>query len=317
MLPRVAWLVDRLGWAQERRGRALAKYLPEYRFDIVTPRNQWLRKSCWQVRWDALFFASWRTAKKLMHLAEDGPDGCIAGVGSHYEIGPDLYSIPRGRNPQEVFDESVKTLNKFRYVLVNSERLWKLLRPYVDSAIYAPNGVDADYWCPTNKGFDPSRVRVGWIGAEKAAKNICLLREIEERAQWSFIKTDFIVRNRNNPTPYTQAEVRGFYGSWDFSLCVSHAEGCSNVLLESAACGVPGITVDVGDHRKLIREGETGFLVEPKLESLIATIERLQHLQGWEYRRMSHAIRAEIESAWTWKIRAEPYRQALEVICDS
>lgn len=316
MRRKVAWIVDRKDWAQERRGLALAKYLPGYVFDIVTPRNQWLRKSCWQVRWGALFFASWRTAKKLMHLVEDGPAGCLTGVGSHYEIGPDLYSIPRGRNPQEVFDEAVKILNGFRYVLVNSERLWELLRPHVGGAAYAPNGVDADYWSPTNKRFDPSRVRVGWIGAEKAAKNICLLREVEERLRWSSIKTDFIIRNRAHPAPYPQDEVRGIYGSWDFSLCVSHAEGCSNVLLESASCGVLAITTDVGDHSKLIREGETGFIVEPTLDSVVSTVERLQHLQGWEYRRMSQAIRAEIEANWTWAKQAEPYRKALEVVCE-
>ena len=312
---KVAWIIDRHGWAQERRGHALAKHLPEFTFDIVTPRNQWLRKSCWQVRWNALFFASWRTAKKLMHLVEDGPSGCLAGVGSHYEIGPDLYSIPRGRNPMDVFGEAVQALKKFRYILINSERLWDLLRPHVGDAIYAPNGVDADYWHPNHKGFDPSQIRIGWIGAEKAAKNIYFLRQVEERLRWSPVKTDFIIRQRAHPTPYSQIEVRGLYRSWDFSLNVSYSEGCSNVLLESAACGVPGITVDVGDHNKLIREGETGFIVDPILDSVVSTIERLQHLQSWEYRRMAHAIREDIVNNWTWEQRAEPYRKALEVVC--
>src|SRR3990167_9599713 len=130
MRPRIGFVVDRRGWAQERRGLSLAKVLPEYTFDIVTPRNQWLRKSCWQVRWNALFFASWRTAKTLMHVVEDGPSGCLAGVGSHYEIGPDPYSIPRGRNPMDVFGEAVQALKKFLYILINSERLWDLLRPH-------------------------------------------------------------------------------------------------------------------------------------------------------------------------------------------
>jgi len=185
----------------------------------------------------------------------------------------------------------------------------------VAGAIYAPNGVDADYWQPNNKGFDPSCVRIGWLGVEKAAKNICLLREVERALEWSTTRAEFICRDRARPAPYAQKEVRGLYRNWDFSLCVSHSEGMSNVLLESAACGVPAITTDVGDHTKLVREGETGFIVEPKLDSVVATIERLQHLQPWEYRRMSHKIREDIVNNWTWEKRAEPYRKALEVIC--
>ena len=60
---------------------------------------------------------------------------------------------------------------------------------------------------------------------------------------------------------------------------------------------------------------DTGWFIDPTAESLIACVERLQHLEPHEYRRMSHNVRLVIEAEWTWEIRAEAYRKALEVVC--
>ena len=106
-----------------------------------------------------------------------------------------------------------------------------------------------------------------------------------------------------------------FYWMTDFLVCTSFAEGTPNPGLEAAACGIPLITTPVGNMPELIREGETGWFIEPTAKSLIATVERLQYLQPWEYRKMSEQIRADVEATWTWEKRAPAFRRALEVVC--
>lgn len=44
---------------------------------------------------------------------------------------------------------------------------------------------------------------------------------------------------------------------------VTHAEGCSNSLLEYMACRLPVVCSDSGGDREVIADGETGFVVPP------------------------------------------------------
>ena len=49
----------------------------------------------------------------------------------------------------------------------------------------------------------------------------------------------------------SHTEVAKFYKSLDVSICASIAEGCSNTVLESLACGIPVITAPVGIYKEL------------------------------------------------------------------
>ncbi|MBA7694525.1 N-acetyl-alpha-D-glucosaminyl L-malate synthase [subsurface metagenome] len=60
--------------------------------------------------------------------------------------------------------------------------------------------------------------------------------------------------NRNN--------VEQIYPACDITALSSLYEGTPNVLLESMACGVPVVATNVSDNSYVVKEGETGFLVE-------------------------------------------------------
>ncbi len=49
----------------------------------------------------------------------------------------------------------------------------------------------------------------------------------------------------------------------DVSVLTSLKEGCSNVVLESMAVGVPVVVTDVGGNPELVEDGVTGFVVPP------------------------------------------------------
>ena len=50
-----------------------------------------------------------------------------------------------------------------------------------------------------------------------------------------------------------------------FALC-SYYEGMPTVVLEALACGVPVVSTDVGDVHKVVRDGETGYIVRTRSE---------------------------------------------------
>lgn len=55
-----------------------------------------------------------------------------------------------------------------------------------------------------------------------------------------------------------------------FLIHPSESEGCPNVVMEAMACGRPVIATDVGDVRRLIDEGKTGFVVRSGDDAILA-----------------------------------------------
>jgi glycosyltransferase involved in cell wall biosynthesis len=59
-------------------------------------------------------------------------------------------------------------------------------------------------------------------------------------------------------------DVGAVLAASDVSVLTSLKEGCSNVLLESMAAGVPVVVTDVGGNGELVEDGVTGFVVPPR-----------------------------------------------------
>ena len=60
----------------------------------------------------------------------------------------------------------------------------------------------------------------------------------------------------------TVADVRPLYGAFDLVVQASRTEGMPNVLLEAAAAGRPIVATAAGGSVEIVRDGETGLLVE-------------------------------------------------------
>jgi D-inositol-3-phosphate glycosyltransferase len=61
-----------------------------------------------------------------------------------------------------------------------------------------------------------------------------------------------------------------FYSGADLCVVPSYYESFGLVALESLACGTPVVATDVGDFRRIIREGETGYVVRDNVPQLLA-----------------------------------------------
>ncbi|MFO7773312.1 MAG: glycosyltransferase [Dehalococcoidia bacterium] len=61
-----------------------------------------------------------------------------------------------------------------------------------------------------------------------------------------------------------------FYSAADVCVVPSYYESFGLVALESLACGTPVVATDVGNHKSVIRQGETGYLVADNAPQLLA-----------------------------------------------
>lgn len=77
-----------------------------------------------------------------------------------------------------------------------------------------------------------------------------------------------------------------------FSVAVlcSDSEGSSNAVIEYLACGKPVVCTNVGGNAELVRDGETGFLLQPGDVSLMAR--RITQLLGDDGLRARMAAKA-------------------------
>lgn len=95
-----------------------------------------------------------------------------------------------------------------------------------------------------------------------------------------------------------QKDVRELYLRSDVMCLPSLHEGCSNVIAEAMACGIPVLASRVGDNARLVEDGRNGFLFNPlSVKDIAGTIVRFSKLlvterraQGREGRKMAEAL---------------------------
>jgi len=318
-MKRIAYLVDSLDWIQAQRAKDLQPYLPEHALVVMTPTtvdDVGLAAG----RYDATWVASWRILFAHPELEQwIRPEKTLLGVTSHYQIGGGLKPetcFRKGADPAKEFEKAIEVLKRFRLVTCNSKILYDLLSPHLPEIMLAQNGVDAEFFQPApyvQRSY--GMPTVGWVGKDKGAKNIGTFMEAYRKLDGYAALFHMVVPKKRGGPVKTREGMRRFYWQTDFLVCTSFHEGTPNQALEAAACGIPIIGTPAGNLPELIREGETGWFIAPTADSLIACVERLQYLEPHEYRRMSHNIRLVIEAEWTWKVRAEAYRKALETLC--
>jgi glycosyltransferase involved in cell wall biosynthesis len=83
------------------------------------------------------------------------------------------------------------------------------------------------------------------------------------------------------------------------TMCAARLEPFGLTALESMSCGTPVIAINEGGYRESVRDGVTGFLVEPDASALAAGIERLVANPA-QADTLGRAGRATVLERWTW-----------------
>jgi glycosyltransferase involved in cell wall biosynthesis len=94
-----------------------------------------------------------------------------------------------------------------------------------------------------------------------------LLAHVEERRAAASVD---LVRHLDD-----QAEVARAYNAARVLVCASTAEGGPRVTVEAMACGVPVVSTRVGLMPEIVRDGESGFLVDWDADEIAARVATL------------------------------------------
>lgn len=182
-------------------------------------------------------------------------------------------------------------LNRAERVFCVSRELEAKIRAFCPEARtrHIPNGVDETLF-PFEEGYTPNpRLVVGLFGDVKQKKGLGLLlagldfecfdlrivgqlREESRKLLHGFLTLHPEHRTRVMTLPYTDAPavLRDHYGSVDLVCLPSLHEGMSNVMLEALAVGKVCVCSAVGGAVEVIRDGENGFLFEPRSAERLA-----------------------------------------------
>jgi D-inositol-3-phosphate glycosyltransferase len=104
-----------------------------------------------------------------------------------------------------------------------------------------------------------------------------------------------------------------FYNAADACVVPSYYESFGLVALESLACGTPVVATDVGSHKNLIRQGETGYIIEGNDPCRLADRIALLLSNSESNARRARSIRATVRKL-SWSNIAEAIAQDCELV---
>lgn len=191
------------------------------------------------------------------------------------------------RMPEYIFFQNREKLNEFKNLyFLNPEKL-----------IYIPNGIDPELYKKDQKKITEwkkkLKIKKGeiillFIGRLAKGKGIYETLESFQNLRKKYKNLRLLVIGNNSD--FRQIDGVDFLGDLKFNLqdvlavtynsniyvLPTYSESFPNSILESMACGIPVISTNISGVRELIKDNETGILVQPKnAKSLELAIEKL------------------------------------------
>ncbi len=262
--PTLNWVTnpDNAGWAYGNNARLLAGWMPgfEHRFDAageVTAAALYFDIRIFQMRGRS-------AARNVLRVG--GPRPIELAYGA---------DLARLRADVAGFDA----------VIVLSRALLATFAPLHPNVHLIPNALDLEAWRPGPRpDAEPGRrLTLGFAGNLQTARERELkgfdLAEVAARAAGADLLT---LAKGEGQIPREEMPGR-FFGRIDALLhpVAPGKEGCSNVIMEALALGVPVITTrDAGYHAELIADGEGLLFCERDEADMARAIRRLQEDPG-------------------------------------
>jgi len=133
-------------------------------------------------------------------------------------------------------------------------------------------------------------------GGEHSQREIKQLRKLAYDLEVAS-SVDFLGLIKHEDLPY-------FYNAADACVVPSYYESFGLVALESLACGTPVVATDVGNHKNLIRQGDTGYVIKDNDPLRLADRIGLLLLSLESDTRSAQSIRATVDR-FSWSNIAE------------
>jgi len=180
------------------------------------------------------------------------------------------------------------------------------------------------------KKFDERDNLIGYIGALSKIKGVPNLLEAIPRVLAKKSDVEFVIggdgqlkgkiekyldeENLNNKARFVgwipHDELPDYLNKLKLLVLPSYTEGLPNIILEAMACGTPVLATPVGGVPDVIKEGDTGFIMENNSPECIARniIRALNHPRLGE---IAHNACRLVEREYTFDKAVERYRNIL------
>jgi glycosyltransferase involved in cell wall biosynthesis len=291
---KIAFIGDQAGKVHNNRFDIFQKYIKEHSFYFIVADDPRLKKKCRKC--DAVYYASC-----TLYLKYRVKHPLILGSATSWKCLIDKRS-------KKILDK----LSVFKRVSANNLSLTNELKQYRHDIVYLPNGVETDFFCPSDFKFNPTRISIGWVGnKDRMEKNYrSILGPLRNQLRPHFnIRTIRSKKSDRASKMKSHSQMLKFYRDIAFYLVTSSHEGTPNPALEAAACGVPIISTRVGNMPELITHGVNGFFIKCNLRRVLRRINKLRRLSAEDYYPLRYNIRSEIEKNWSWEQAAKRFSE--------
>jgi glycosyltransferase involved in cell wall biosynthesis len=103
-----------------------------------------------------------------------------------------------------------------------------------------------------------------------------------------------------------ETELAGHYAAANIYVHTGRAESFGLSILEASMSGLPVVAVDEGGPREILKDGETGFLVNPDPAELASKLNQLLSNPA-QARQMGQTNADRVKSRYTWQKGAEDF----------
>ena len=186
------------------------------------------------------------------------------------------------------------------------------------------------YSFTTKVGISGRKNMVGYIGRIKSEKGVMNFIEAIPKVTKELKNTEFIIGGEGDllneiktmkELQHYHVTITGWIPQENFAdylnelkllvLPTQHTEGLPTIILEAMACGTPVLTTQVGAISDIIKEGETGFIMDSNSPECIA--KKIIKVLNCNYlERIAKNVQQLIEENYGYESAVERYRK---IVC--
>lgn len=175
-------------------------------------------------------------------------------------------------------DRYGEDLKRVGAVIATNEQLGEIARKFNPNVEVVPNGVELEVFRPHEPcpNFGRERFTVGFAGNiwGGGAEYKGWVYYVQACAYLTVEIDQIHLLHGSNQIPHEDMPEK-FYAQIDALILPSRGEGCSNVVSEALACGIPVLTTKVGFHGEKLVNEENCLFIERDADMIAETIRRL------------------------------------------
>lgn len=111
----------------------------------------------------------------------------------------------------------------------------------------------------------------------------------------------------------SQGSIPCYLNKLKLLIIPSYSEGLPNLILESMACGTPVLATSVGSIPSIVKDGETGFILENNSSNCIAN-SAINSLEHPDMDRIIDNARLLVENEFTYDVTVAHWKEILRIL---